>query len=123
MEKETLSFWLHDWKVQSLKTTPGFKLDGTMPIFDAATAAVLLVESQKGFIYSLELLVKAHRLRWKIAEVPASWYERKKGQSRFCLIKWLPCYLRWYFYGFMTTYFRRSSRTVKLKTLPGNAKK
>jgi len=45
--KEKLHFWLHDWKVQSLKSTPGFKLDGTIPIEDAATAAVLLVESQK----------------------------------------------------------------------------
>lgn len=44
---DKLHFWLHDWKVQSLKSTPGFKLDGTIPISDAATAAILLVESQK----------------------------------------------------------------------------
>ena len=46
MEKEQLHFWLHDWKIQGLKTIPGFKLDGLIPVEDAATAAVLLVESQ-----------------------------------------------------------------------------
>src|SRR6476660_1242110 len=54
------------------------------------------VESREGFCYSIELLVKAHRLGWKIAEVPVRWFERRHGQSRFRVIKWLPAYLRWY---------------------------
>ena len=61
MEKETLEFWLHDWKVQSLKSTPGFKLDGTIPIGDAATAAVLLVESQKTG-YALRITAEVVRI-------------------------------------------------------------
>ena len=61
MDKETLSFWLHDWKVQGLKTVPGFKLDGIMPISDAATAAVLLVESQKTG-YALRITAEVVRI-------------------------------------------------------------
>src|SRR5215475_10757664 len=73
------------------------------------------VESEHGFCYSIELLVKAHRLGWRIAEVPLRWYERQHGASRFQVIKWLPAYLRWYGYAFATTFLRRPPRTVMLK--------
>ena len=33
------------------------------------------IESTLGFAYSLELLVKAHRYRFKIDEIPAQWEE------------------------------------------------
>jgi hypothetical protein len=60
------------------------------------------IESTQGFTYSIELLAKCHRLGWGIAEVPAQWKERTRGQSRFRVIRWLPAYLRWYFYVFAT---------------------
>src|ERR1700761_1593807 len=74
------------------------------------------VESDQGFCYSIELLVKAHRLGWRVGEVPARWFERQHGASRFRVLKWLPAYLRWFRYAFATTYLRRSSATVVLKT-------
>jgi glycosyltransferase involved in cell wall biosynthesis len=68
------------------------------------------VESTEGFSYSLELLVKAHRRRWPVAELPAIWIERGQGQSRFQVFEWAPAYLRWFFYAFATTYpWRRSA--------------
>jgi len=60
------------------------------------------IESDKGFIYSIELLVKAHRLGYKISRIPSKWYERKEGRSQFKVFAWLPGYFRWYFYGFQT---------------------
>ena len=72
------------------------------------------VESEIGFTYSLELLVKAHRLRWRVAEVPAEWFERSEGKSRFKVLGWLPAYLKWYGYAFATTYLRRPPSTVRL---------
>ena len=62
------------------------------------------IESKVGFAYSLELLAKCNRLKYKISEVPAKWEERSEGQSRFKIIKWLPQYLRWYIYGLLTTW-------------------
>ena len=41
--------------------------------------------------------------------------ERRQGQSRFRVLKWLPAYLRWYFYVFATTLLRRSPATVAMK--------
>jgi len=64
------------------------------------------VESHQGFAFSIELLVKCHRLGWQISEVPARWFERKKGKSRFRLFEWLPLYLQWFFYAFATPWHR-----------------
>jgi len=75
----------------------------------------IVVESDRGFCYSIELVVKCHRLRWRIGEVPAQWFERAHGRSRFQVIRWLPAYLRWYLYAFATTYLRRPPSTVPLK--------
>lgn len=71
------------------------------------------IESTAGFCYSIELLAKCHRLRWPVGEVPALWYERTAGESRFRVMKWLPHYLRWYFYAFATTWLR--ARDVPLR--------
>ena len=73
------------------------------------------IESTAGFTYAIELLVKCHRLRWRVAEVPAKWLRREKGQSRFNLRKWFPHYARWFFYALATTYLRKGPETVRLK--------
>ena len=65
------------------------------------------IESKVGFAYSLELLVKGHRLKKKISESPALWEERSEGESRFRLLKWIPQYLKWYLYGLGTTWLKR----------------
>lgn len=57
------------------------------------------IESTGGFELALELTVKAHRQGLKISEVPTIWRDRTAGESRFRLMKWLPKYLRWYFYA------------------------
>lgn len=90
--------------------TNGFRL------FSRRVVDQVVIELDRGFTYSIELVVKCHRLRWRIGEVPAQWRERTRGTSRFQVIKWLPAYLRWYGYAFATTYLRRSASTVPLKT-------
>jgi dolichol-phosphate mannosyltransferase len=90
--------------------TSGFRL------FSRRVIEQIAVESTEGFCYSIELLVKAHRLGWRVGELPALWYERKHGTSRFRVLKWLPAYLRWYFYAFATTFLRRRPSTVVLRT-------
>lgn len=85
-------------------------------LFSRRTVKTIAIESDAGFCYSIELLVKCHRLGWPIAEVPARWIERTQGQSRFRVLRWLPAYLRWYAYAFETTYLRRDAASVPLKT-------
>jgi len=106
----TAAFTLHYLAGLPTKdATSGFRL------FSRRVVDEIAVESDQGFCYSIELLVKAHRLGWRIGEVPALWFERKHGQSRFRVLKWLPAYLRWYFYAFATTLLRRPPETVTMK--------
>ncbi len=107
----TAAFTLyHLARLPTHDATSGFRL------FSRRVIEEIPVESEEGFCYSIELLVKAHRLGWRIGEVPALWHERKQGTSRFRVLKWLPAYLRWYGYAFATTLLRRPPETVALKT-------
>jgi dolichol-phosphate mannosyltransferase len=84
-------------------------------LFSRRVLDEIAIESDRGFCYSIELLVKCHRLGWPIAELAAQWHERVRGTSRFRVMKWLPAYGRWYLYALATTYLRRPARTVRLK--------
>ena len=99
----------HVARLPTHDATSGFRL------FSRRVIEQIAIESDQGFCYSIELLVKTHRLGWRIGEVPALWYERKVGTSRFRVLKWLPAYLRWYAYAFATTFLRRPPGTVALK--------
>jgi len=104
------NFTLHHLaRLPTRDASNGFRL------FSRRVIAEIAVESDQGFCYSIELLVKAHRLGWEIGEVPVQWFERQHGASRFRVLHWLPAYLRWYRYAFATTWLRRSPQTVALK--------
>jgi hypothetical protein len=60
----------------------------------------LQFESTGGFEIGMEAVVKAYAAGARIAEVPSTWADRVAGKSRFQLWRWLPSYLRWYFYAF-----------------------
>ncbi|MBK5280067.1 MAG: glycosyltransferase family 2 protein [Bacteroidia bacterium] len=97
----TASFTLHWIAFIPIKdASNGFRL------FSKRVLDTIQIESTLGFTYSIELLVKCHRIGWKIGEVPANWIEREKGKSNFKVLTWLPYYLKWYRYGFQTTYLR-----------------
>lgn len=56
------------------------------------------IESDGGFELGLELTVKAYFNGFKVTEVPTTWTYLAK-ESRFYLKKWLPKYLKWYFWA------------------------
>jgi dolichol-phosphate mannosyltransferase len=96
--------------------TNGFRL------FSRRVIDSIEIESDIGFSYSLELLVKCHRLGWPITDVPAKWYERKQGGSRFQVLNWVPAYLRWYWYAFATTFLHLPANSVKQHSARKTAK-
>lgn len=49
-----------------------------------------------GFALNLEITAKAHRLGWRVGEVPVTWTDRKGGRSKFRLTKELGNYLYWF---------------------------
>ena len=68
------------------------------------------VESNKGFTLSLELTAKAHRLGYKIVELPTTWIERNKGKSRFKLFTFIMPYTKWLLYIINTSIFYRNAK-------------
>jgi dolichol-phosphate mannosyltransferase len=105
------NFTLHHFaRLPTTDASNGFRL------FTRRVIERIVVESDQGFCYSIELLVKVHRLGWKIGEVPVEWFERRHGESRFRVLKWLPAYLRWYCYAFATTMLRRPPESVAMKS-------
>jgi glycosyltransferase involved in cell wall biosynthesis len=107
----TAAFTLyHAARLPTRDATNGFRL------FSRRVIERVEIESDSGFCYSLELLVKCHRLGWPVVDVPAKWFERKQGASRFQVLNWVPAYLRWYGYAFATTYLRLPASSVKQRS-------
>ena len=89
--------------------TSGFRF------FSRRVVEQIPIETKAGFAYSMELLVKCHRLGWRIEERPALWYERVVGTSRFRVFKWAPVYLAWVRYAMATRFLGRGPETVVLR--------
>lgn len=58
------------------------------------------IESRAGFEIGIELTAKARRARLPVAEIPTIWLDRRQGESNFKLARWIPKYLRWYFFAY-----------------------
>jgi dolichol-phosphate mannosyltransferase len=68
--------------------------------YDTTFVREVGIESRTGFEIGLELTAKATRLRRPVAELPTIWLDRQLGESRFDLGRFMPSYLRWYFFAF-----------------------
>ncbi|MEE8573999.1 MAG: glycosyltransferase [Thermodesulfobacteriota bacterium] len=70
----------------------------------------MTVESDGGFEIGIEVVTKAHFSGYKVTELPCTWIDRDKGESRFKVIGWAPNYLKWYFYAFRHAFFKKKGR-------------
>lgn len=113
--------WLKDflvrasaWALYHIARVPTRDPSNGLRMFTRRVLDEIVIESEIGFSYSIELLVKAQRLGWRICDTPAEWYERRPGEGRsnFKILNWLPAYLKWFLYAFATTYLRRPASTV-----------
>jgi len=57
------------------------------------------IQSTAGFCLAMELTVKAHFSGERVEQVPALWYDRQAGRSRFAVLAWMHHYLRWYLWA------------------------
>jgi dolichol-phosphate mannosyltransferase len=83
-----------------LRGFPTHDATNAFKIYDGSMVKAFNIESTGGFELNLELAVKAFLAGRTITEVPVSWRDRSAGTSKFKLWRWLPKYLRWYFYAF-----------------------
>jgi hypothetical protein len=61
------------------------------------------IESKAGFEILPEITIKSYLNGKRITEVPVEFRERKAGESKFKMWRWMPYYLRWYIYGIIKT--------------------
>lgn len=83
-----------------LRGVPTHDATNAFKIYYAEMLRTFTIESEGGFEINLELTVKAFLNGYKIAEVPSTWRDRTEGVSRFQMWRWMPRYLKWYFYAF-----------------------
>jgi len=114
--------WLKDRIVRSsafvlhhIARVPTHDPSNGLRLFSRRVIRMIPLESDRGFTYSIELLVKTQRLGWRICEVPFEWHERSAGRSRFQVLKWLPAYFVWFRYAFATALLRRGPDSVRLR--------
>tara|TARA_B100000029_G_scaffold493586_1_gene556292 strand:+ start:166 stop:888 length:723 start_codon:yes stop_codon:yes gene_type:complete len=99
------SFFLYNFTSFPIKdSTNSFRL------FSKKLIDEIKIESKKGFTLSLEVTAKAHRLGYKITEIPTIWKERDTGKSRFKLISFILPYMKWFFYIIKTSIFYRNEK-------------
>jgi len=86
-----------------------------IPTYDVANAFKMyrreVIEAMDikagGFEISMEILLKAYYLGFKITEVPTVWRERTKGKSNFKIFKLLPNYLKLYIWAIYKSFTRK----------------
>ncbi|MBF0206335.1 MAG: glycosyltransferase family 2 protein [Oligoflexia bacterium] len=78
---------------------PTHDVTNSFKLYDRRLFDHITLESCGGFEIGMEIVVKAYAQGFKIGEVPTSWWDRSNGASRFQLVRWLPRYLKWYFWA------------------------
>jgi len=81
-----------------LRRLPTHDVTNNFKLYDKAFLDTITIESTGGFEVAMEITAKAFKQKQKITELPSTWRDRTAGEANFKLWKWLPSYLRWYFY-------------------------
>lgn len=84
---------LYSFGIGTKDPTNNFKL------YSAKFLNEIEIESVSGEL-ALELTIKAAKRKLPIVDVPGIWKDREEGVSKFKLLKWLPNYLKWFFFYF-----------------------
>jgi len=83
-----------------LTAIPTHDITNSFKMYNKSFLNQIRIESDGGFEIGMEICVKAFVMGRKIGEIPSIWRDRTKGKSKFKILKWLPKYLKWYFYAF-----------------------
>lgn len=77
---------------------PTFDPTNSFRLYSKKLLRATKIESDGGFELGIELTVKAYYNGFKVTEVPTTWTYLAKV-SRFNMKKWLPKYMKWYFWA------------------------
>ena len=78
---------------------PTHDITNSFKMYSKTVLKNIKIESNGGFELGMEIVIKAFFKGYKISEVPQVTHDRKWGESRFKLVKWLPNYIHWYWFA------------------------
>lgn len=78
---------------------PTHDVTNSFKMYTKKVLDTIKIESNGGFELGMEIVIKAHFSGFKVTEIPCTWIDRQAGESRFKIIKWIPKYLKWYFFA------------------------
>ncbi len=78
---------------------PTHDITNSFKMYSKTVLKNIKIESNGGFESGMEIVIKAFFKGYKISEVPQVTHDRKWGESRFKLMKWLPKYIYWYWFA------------------------
>ncbi len=81
-----------------LTRIPTHDITNSFKLYKKSIITEIETESTGGFEIGMEITAKAYLKGHKITEIPARWWDRTEGESKFKFSKWLPKYMKWYFY-------------------------
>lgn len=106
-----LSRW-GNWLFQHLTNFPLSDATYSFKMYRRCVLDAIEIESDAGWVISLEVCVKAYLKGFRMAEIPTVWVDRQLGESKFQLQKWLPTYIKWFCLGVYSINRRKWSRRV-----------
>jgi dolichol-phosphate mannosyltransferase len=95
--KKTLSS-LAGKSLHILTRIPTNDVTNNFKLYRRSVLENIRIESIGGFEIAMEITVKAFKKGYKITEISSIWTDRSSGHSNFKIWKWIPHYLRWYYY-------------------------
>jgi glycosyltransferase involved in cell wall biosynthesis len=95
-----------------LTNLPTHDATNSFKMYRKSTIDHIEIESKNGFEIGMEIVIKAYFAGCKITEVACVWTDRQAGKSRFRLRKWIPKYLKWYFFALKKAFFEKSDYSM-----------
>lgn len=109
----SLKVWLPStagFLLRRLAGIPTYDPTNSFKLYSAEVLNSLELRSTVSFSVTLEIVVKAHRLGYRIVEVPTVWRDRQHGETSFRILPSIPAYLRWFFLALFRRPVGRSLR-------------
>jgi dolichol-phosphate mannosyltransferase len=96
--KKTLSR-IAGLSLRYMTALPTSDVTNSFKLYRKAMVDALTIESDGGFEIGMEIVIKAHFSGYRVTEIPCTWQDRQQGASRFRILRWLPKYMKWYFFA------------------------
>ena len=110
--KSSLKVWAPrtaGFLLKTLTRIPTYDPTNSYKLYSKKMLDTLILKSTVSFSVTLEIVVKAYAMKYRIVEIPTVWRDRQHGKTNFKLGQSLVTYTPWFFYAIFTNIlsFRR----------------